>query len=132
MKNSRSLAITLILSGIIIMIFSTYFWMEKSKKFDNYDGKARGNIIKYIRSGEDRLPMLRFKYENQDFTFIDTSASLVDRTKDSTDILFKKSNPNDALMYDSYDTWGAPLSIGIVGFFISFFGYIIYRVGRKE
>jgi hypothetical protein len=84
-------------------------------------------------SGEIRYPKLRFIDKNSNtITFIDSTASIIDRSKDSTDILYVSENPEIATMYDAYDTWGMALSVGIVGFFFSFLGFIMYRIGKRR
>lgn len=132
MKSKNTLAISSILIGLAIIAFAIWLWQEKEKQYSEFDSKARGNVIRYEAIGDQRLPVLRFITNSQTITFVDSTTSIIDRSKDSTDILFDSKNPKNATMYDAYDTWGMALSVGIVGFFIAFFGYIIYRLGKKE
>jgi nitrogen fixation-related uncharacterized protein len=132
MKKVNTLALSSIFIGLLIIAFSVWLWQEKEEQYAEFDSKARGNVIRYQAVGDKRYPVLRFIAGSNTITFIDSTTSIIDRSKDSTDILFNSKNPENATMYDSYDTWGMALSVGIVGFFIAFFGYIINRLGKKE
>jgi nitrogen fixation-related uncharacterized protein len=93
MKSKNTLAISSILIGLAIIAFAIWLWQEKEKQYSEFDSKARGNVIRYEAIGDQRLPVLRFITNSQTITFVDSSTSIIDRSKDSTDILFDSKNP---------------------------------------
>jgi hypothetical protein len=93
---------------------------------DSLNSLERSNQLSEYNSTLTSIKL--FKTQTISQVFIDSTISMVERTKIKTHVLYDSVNPSKASTYDSYQVWGIPLSIGIVGSFIFLFGIIFYRL----
>jgi hypothetical protein len=129
MKNKGLLASSMLIFGIVVILFSIYFYLDKSSQFNKYDGETKGKIIEYIGTLHNKTPVIKYSVDEKEYTLIDSSKVVNSMQNKEIKVLYMKNNIEDARIYDDYQIWGVPLSIFIVGVFCSIFGFIIYRVG---
>lgn len=129
MKNRGVLAYVMLAFGIFVIIISGYLYYDNIQKYESYEGETRGNIVEYIGSINDKIPVLKYEVNKEKYKLIDSSRTISSMQNKSIKILYKLENPEIAKIYDDYQIWGVPLSIFIVGVFCALFGFIIYRVG---
>lgn len=129
-KNKlSSIVVFMYLIGFGFMAFSFKFWLDNKAEVEPYDLETTGRVIKYVGPLTNKNPVVEYYLPSSTLTFIDSTASLSEKTKRETAVRYNSEDPTKAIMYDPYDVWGIPLSIGIVGFFINLFGFVLYRVG---
>lgn len=129
MKNKGLLASSMLIFGVLVILFSIYFYFDKSSQFNKYDGETKGKIIEYIGTLHNKTPVIKYLVDEKEYTLIDSSKVVNSMQNKEIKVLYMKNNIEDARIYDDYQIWGVPLSIFIVGVFCSIFGFIIYRVG---
>jgi hypothetical protein len=115
--------------GFAMIGLGLYIWLDNRTGLEVYDAQTDGRVIKYVGPITNKLPVVEYYLPSSTLTFIDSTASLSERTKRETAVIYNSENPKVAMMYDPYDVWGVPLSIAIVGFFINLFGFVLFRVG---
>lgn len=129
MKNRGILASSMLIFGILTILFSIYLYFQKSNQFSKYDGETKGKIVEYIGTLHDKIPVIEYKVKSKSYVLIDSSKAVNSMQNKEIKVLYMTENEEDARIYDDYQIWGIPLSIFIVGVFCSIFGFIIFKVG---
>jgi len=129
MKNKSFLSASMLIFGIITILASIYIYYDKSKQFAEYDGETKGQILEYIGSISNKIPVISYKVSSESYILIDSSKAINSMQNKEITVLYKSDNVTDARIYDNYQVWGVALSIFIIGVFCAIFGFIIFKVG---
>ena len=129
MKNRGILASSMLIFGILTILFSIYLYYYNSNQFTKYDGETKGKIVEYIGTIHDKIPVIKYEVDKKNYVLIDSTKAVNSMQNKEIKVLYMTDEVDDARIYDDYQIWGIPLSIFIVGVFCSIFGFIIYKVG---
>lgn len=121
-----------IIIGILVIGYSVFLYFDSKDNYNNYEITS-GKVVNYSKNADGvNVPIIKYIVAKDTYELINNFEIGTYPKENRVHVEYNKDNPSEAKLYESYKTFGIPVSIATIGFMILTFGLIMLYFSWKK